>query len=69
MVGGFSTNHAVHGGTNKQLCCRCLMLVTHATGISILESQLRECKNKAISLMFCMRLISLHCLKTAYGVV
>ena len=39
---------------------------------TLLESQfwnLRECKNKAISLMFCMRLISLYCQKTAYGLV
>ena len=71
MVGGFSTNHAVRSGTctNKQLCCRCLIVVIHATGISILESQFRECKNKAISLMFCMRLIKLHCQETAYGLV
>ena len=42
-------------------------MVIHATGILILESQFREGKNKAISLMFCMRMISLHCQKTAYG--
>ena len=69
MVGGFSSIHAVRSGTNKQLCCRCLIVVIHATGISILESQFRECKNKAIWLMFCMRLISLYCQKPVYGLV
>ena len=69
MVGGLFSIHAVRSGTNKPLCCRCMIVVIHATGISILESQFRESKNKAISLMFCMRLISLHCQKTAYGLV
>ena len=35
MVGGFSTNHAVRSGTNLQLCSRYLIVVTHASGISI----------------------------------
>ena len=65
MVQGFPAS----SGTDKQLCCRCLIVVIHATGISILESQFRESKNKAISLMFCMRLISPHRQKTAYGIV
>ena len=69
MVGGFSSIRKVRSGTNKQLCCRRLIVVILATGVSILESQFRECKNKAISLRFCMRLISLHCQKTVYGLV
>ena len=28
MVGGFSSNHAVRSGTNKQLCCRCPIVVS-----------------------------------------
>ena len=69
MVGGFSSVHEVRSGTNKQLCCRRVIVVIHATEVSILESQFREFKNEAISLMCCMRLISLHCQKTAYGLV
>ena len=69
MVGGFSSIDAVRSDTNKQLCCRCLIVVIHATGISSLKSMFRECKNKVISLMFSMRLISLHCQKTGYGLV
>ena len=57
MAGGFSTNHAVRSGTNRQLCSRCLIVQWLLT---LLESQFRESKNKRISLMFCMRL---HCLK------
>ena len=69
MVGGFSSIDAVRSDTNELLCCRYLIVVIHAIGISIPESQFRECKNKAISLMFCMRLMNLHCQKTAYGLV
>ena len=35
MVGGFSSIHAVHSRTNRQLCSRCLIVVIHASGISI----------------------------------
>ena len=54
MVGGFSTNHAVRSGTNLQLCSRCLILVIHASGISIQWVW----KSDDIVNFFCMRLIS-----------
>ena len=69
MVDGFSSIDAVRSDTKKQLCYRCLIVVIQATGILILKSIFRECKNKALSLMFCTSLISLHCQKTAYGLV
>jgi len=33
VVGGFSSNHAVPSGTNKQLCCRCLIVVSIGNSI------------------------------------
>ena len=71
MVGGFSTNHAIRSGTNLQLCSRYLIVVTHASGITIQESRFRECENKTTSLMFSWYAPNKPTLpeKTGYGLV
>ena len=60
MVGGFSTNHAVCSGTNLQLCSRYLLSSDYPRFWNL---NLGSVKIKLISLLFCMRLISLHCQK------
>ena len=60
MVGWFSTNHAVCSGNNRQLCCRYLLSSDYPRFGNL---NLGSVKIKLISLLFCMRLISLHCQK------